>query len=132
MLPNLYLSFPFSESSVLAWKWEAPMRNKSLSQVNDKSLIDFGRGWEQRCCYTHCSGNSTSCGRLSMLSVVYSSCNGLWVALVKPDPSKHHDVKVTCLCCHNFPGGKEPSPTKDAGACDLSGFPGGFGAMYSS
>lgn len=67
-----------------------------------------------------------------MLSVVYSSCNGLWVALVKPDLSKPHYVNGTCHCCRNFPGGKDPSSAKDADACDLSGFPGGFGAVYSS
>lgn len=33
-------------------------------------------------------------------------------------------MKVTCHCCHNFPGGKEHSSPKDAGAQDLSGFPG--------
>lgn len=135
MLQNLYLSFPLSESSVHVWKWEASMRNKSGSEVNDKSPIDFGTGWGQRCYDTHlptCSGEPSSCCRLSMLSVYFSSCNGLWVALLKPDQSKHHRVNVTCHRCHNFPGGKEPSSTKDAGACDLSGFPGGFGAVYSS
>lgn len=78
-----------------------------------------------------CSADSTSGIRLGMSSVVYSSCNNLGVPLVKSDlarpPSRERDRPLLL----HFRWWEEPSSSKAAGVCCLSGVPRGFDAVHS-